>query len=156
MVNRKRRVFVKTDSKDNNGKEFYYDFESKEDQFAADVADLAKAKVDDPDTEVEMPNVGDYNDVVSKIDGKTFIDSDGNITVIIADGTGGTAEEPEKELAEGAAHELYVHGYRAQRGKQFGHELDAKGVPIKAGPKAPVNQKTVEVRKRTYKMYENQ
>lgn len=68
-----------------------------------------------------------------------------NYRVILADGTGKTADAPESELAARSAHEIYGHGLPAIKGEPWKHEYKQ--------PIGPIDSRVLEIEKRTRDLY---
>ncbi len=71
-----------------------------------------------------------------------------NYRVILADGTGKTADAPESELAARSAHEIYGHGLPAIKGEPWQSEYTQ--------PPGPVDRRILEIEKRTRNLYKKQ
>jgi hypothetical protein len=139
MVNGKGTVEVLTTPKNERGVEF--DYQSVDELKAEAAENLRQAgasqdEIDEALKEITNPNVSD---------GRTLDANEsptGNIRVMLADGTGKTADEPALRLVQTAAHELYGHAYLAQKGQPWKHDDGG-----------PVNQRIIQVEERTKKNF---
>ena len=118
LVNGEGVVEVMTSAKDAKGNEFEYNTPKEQEMaYREEVKgmNLSEEEIKE-DTKDLKPTMKDGTTLSAEESPSK------NIRVIIADGTGKTADEPAARFAQTTAHELYGHALRAQRGQSWRHD----------------------------------
>jgi RHS repeat-associated protein len=141
MVNAKGVVDFKSASEDEKGGAFFYDTPEKVkkevignlEKFGASKEEIAEEQAKEYKPNLRLGRTLDAKESPT-----------GNILVMVANGTGRSADAPRVELVTTTAHELLGHAYLAQQGKPWLHEDDRNG---------PVNSRTRNVEDRAERNY---